>query len=69
MEEDNEDLKLEIFPWVLGEQWRLTHLNFINQRDALLKRMSYRAVVSKITCDEVNRESDSTPVSFGLVSY
>jgi len=53
MEEDNEDLKLEIYPWALGDQWRSQYFDFISHRDVLLQRMSYRAVVSKQTTDEV----------------
>ena len=67
MEEDDEDLKLEIYPWVLGDQWRSKHLDFIHQRDKLLKRMDYRAVVSQLTCNEVNYVIHQKIIKFGLV--
>ncbi|XP_047132620.1 speedy protein A isoform X1 [Hydra vulgaris] len=62
VEEDNEDLKLEIYPWALGLHWKRRHLHFISQRDALLKRMKFRAIVSKLTCDEVILLCPSHPI-------
>lgn len=52
--EDNEDLKLQIIPWILGKHWNtLLVKDFLNQRDQLLYRMNYRAAVSHQTCYDV----------------
>ena len=53
MEEDNEDLKIVIFEWALGIDWRDIVHHLIQPRDALFKRMEHRAAVSRATCEEV----------------
>ncbi|CAF0810696.1 unnamed protein product [Brachionus calyciflorus] len=53
VEEDIDEYKYEIFPWALGPKWRSKFSYFLRKRDALLKRIGYRAIVSRKCCDEV----------------
>lgn len=62
MEEDNENLRIEIYSWILGATWKTTYPNFIRQRDILLQRMDFRAVVSRQTCEEIIGLFPSHPI-------
>ncbi|XP_067943077.1 speedy protein A-like [Watersipora subatra] len=53
MEEDFEGYKFEILPWALGKTWRVHHKVLLDRRIELLKKMGYRAVVSKRCCEEI----------------
>ena len=53
IEEDVDEYKYEIFPWALGARWRQKFSKFLRQRDGLLRRIGYRAIVSRKCCEEV----------------
>lgn len=53
IEEDIDEYKYEIFPWALGPKWRSKFSSFLKKRDALLRRIGYRAIVSRKCCEEV----------------
>lgn len=53
IEEDIDEYKYEIFPWALGTSWRSKFSGFLRRRDALLRRIGYRAIVSRKCCEEV----------------
>lgn len=55
MEEDDEDLKYEIFPWALGSQWRDKIAPFLHKRECLWARMNYRAIVGAKCCEDVRQ--------------
>ena len=63
MVEDNEDLKMEIFPWIYGTEWKKLVKEFLEARDYFLLRMDFRVAVSKTTCDEVLEMFRSHPIT------
>ncbi|XP_037073427.1 speedy protein 1-B-like [Pollicipes pollicipes] len=53
MEEDEEEFKFEILPWLYGDGWRRRYPVLLRHRDLLWGQIGYRAVVSRKCCDEV----------------
>ncbi|XP_043196733.1 speedy protein 1-A-like isoform X1 [Amphibalanus amphitrite] len=53
MEEDEEEYKFEVLPWLYGDGWRRRYPVLLRHRDALWRQIGYRAVVSRKCCDEV----------------
>ncbi|KAH9284648.1 Speedy protein A [Echinococcus granulosus] len=53
IEEDDEDLKYEIFPWALGIKWRDKISSFLQKKECLWARMHYRAIVGAKCCDDL----------------
>ncbi|KAM3174157.1 hypothetical protein ACTXT7_011098 [Hymenolepis weldensis] len=53
IEEDDEDLKYEIFPWALGTNWRNKISSFLQKKEHLWARMNYRSIVGAKCCDDL----------------
>nr|CDS29732.2 speedy protein A [Hymenolepis microstoma] len=53
IEEDDEDLKYEIFPWALGTNWRNKISSFLQKKESLWARMNYRSIVGAKCCDDL----------------
>ena len=53
MEEDDEERKEVLLPWALGKNWKKEKHSLLRVRNELWKKMKFRGLVSKATCDEV----------------
>jgi speedy len=62
IEEDIDEYKYEIFPWALGTRWRTKFGGFLRKRDVLLRRIGYRAIVSRKCCEEVQSLVPDHPI-------
>lgn len=56
IEEDDEDMKFELYIWALGFEWQLRYKEMLNSRDVLWKVIGYRGIVSTATCEKVCTE-------------
>ena len=52
-EEDEEELKWELFSWALGDDWVTAYPKFLVQKDKLWKKMDCRSVVSRRQCEQI----------------
>ena len=52
-EEDEEELKWELLPWALGEEWMTWFSQFSTEKLKLWKKMGCRSVVSKKQCEQI----------------
>lgn len=53
MEEDEEEVKFEFFPFSLGPKWRKNYSFLLSLRDDLFWAMDCRAAVAKRSCEQV----------------
>lgn len=53
MEEDDEDMKLELYIWALGLEWQQHCQEMLTSRDVLWKVIDYHGIVSRACCEEV----------------
>ena len=54
MEEDDDDVRFEIFPWALGKLWKKRITFLMQVKNHLYWTIDCRAVVSKKCCDRVS---------------
>ena len=65
-EEDEDELKWELLPWALGEEWMTSYHKFSVEKDELWKRMGCRSVVSRKQCEQIMAIS-SFPLAWSRV--
>lgn len=56
IEEDDEDIKLELYIWALGLEWQQHYQEMLASREVLWKVMGYRGIVSRACCEKVSTE-------------
>ncbi|KAK7074194.1 hypothetical protein SK128_008980, partial [Halocaridina rubra] len=52
MEEDEDELKYELLPWVLGCKWCRTYSSLLCIHDEIFWKLDCRAVVSRKCCEQ-----------------
>ena len=67
IEEDDEDIKCELYIWALGIQWQGNFQRMIASREALWKAMDHRAIVSRACCDKVTHKMEEMKLRIFLV--
>jgi hypothetical protein len=63
MEEDDEDIKLELYIWALGLEWQQHYQELLASREVLWKVIGYRGIVSRACCEKVHTEGFFFPVA------
>ncbi|KAJ9596947.1 hypothetical protein L9F63_012017 [Diploptera punctata] len=53
IEEDDEDIKCELYIWALGIHWQQHYEDMLASREALWMAMDHRAIVSRTCCEKV----------------
>jgi hypothetical protein len=56
LEEDEEDIKLELYIWALGLEWQQHYQELLTSREVLWKVIGYRGIVSRACCEKVCTE-------------
>jgi speedy protein len=54
IEEDDEDMKSELYIWALGFQWEQHYQEMLTSRDVLWKVIGHRGIVSRACCEKVH---------------
>jgi speedy protein len=53
IEEDDEDIKLELYIWALGLHWQQHYQEMLSSREALWRVIGHRGIVSRACCEKV----------------
>ncbi|KAJ4448301.1 hypothetical protein ANN_10316, partial [Periplaneta americana] len=62
MEEDDEDIKFELYIWALGFNWQQHFKQMMTSREILWKAMDHRGIVSRACCESVMAIKPNHPV-------
>jgi speedy protein len=54
VEEDDEDMKCELYIWAFGFQWQWHYQELLTSREALWKVIGHRGIVSRACCEKVH---------------
>jgi speedy protein len=53
IEEDDEDIKFDLYIWALGFFWLQHYQEMLTSREVLWRVMDYRGIVSRACCEKV----------------